>query len=113
MARFKLTAILSDIESSYGEFYQQGASLNLDRQKVPEKFWPLLPYARFWGLSDDWSRENLVEMAPSDVRKNLKDVVAEFDIALDEWLAGPEADEPNPSDEYIAFSAMRMAAYYA
>lgn len=30
--------------------------------------------------------------------------------AFDEWLAGPEADGPRFSPEYIAFSCLRMAA---
>ena len=72
----------------------------------------LLPYAEFWGIADDLEREILVKEAPADVQQNLKQVVAAFDNAMDEWLAGPEADDPRPSDEYIAYSAMRMAAYY-
>ena len=96
----------------YGSFYDRSPMLDLDQRKVPEEFWPLLPYAEFWGVADDLTREILVKQAPADVQHNLKEAVAAFDNALDEWLAGPEADDPNPSDEYIAFSAMRMAAYY-
>ncbi len=72
----------------------------------------MLPYAEFWGIADDWTREDLVKSAPPGARENLKQVVAAFDNAMDEWLAGPEADASDPSDEYIAYSAMRMAAYY-
>jgi len=32
------------------------------------------------------------------------------DTLVSTWLAGPEARSPQPSDEYVAFSAMRMAA---
>jgi len=96
----------------YGSFYDASPKLHLDRTKVPEKFWPLLAYAEFWGIADDLTREILVEQAPADVQRNLKEVVAAFDSALDEWLAGPEADNPTPTDEYIAFSAMGMAADY-
>lgn len=39
-------------------------------------------------------------------------VVAAFDDAMDEWLGVPEADAQEPSDEYVAYSAMRMAAYH-
>ena len=46
------------------------------------------------------------------MRGNLKDVVDQFDAALDDWLAGPEADGPTFSEEYIAFSALRRAADY-
>jgi hypothetical protein len=86
--------------------------LRLDRRKVPEKFWPLLPYAEFWGIADDWARQDLLKQAPAEIQRNLKQVVATFDNALDEWLAGPEADNPTPTDEYVAFCAMGMAADY-
>jgi len=94
----------------YGNFHGQSPKLNLDPRNVPEQFWPLLPYAEFWGVADDWTREGLVKQAPAEVQRNLKQVVAAFDDALDEWLAGPEADGTTFSDEYIAYTAMRMAA---
>jgi hypothetical protein len=96
----------------YGSFYDNSPKSHLDPRKVPERYWPLLAYAEFWGIADDLTREILVEQAPADVQHNLREVVAAFDSALDEWLAGPEAHNPHPSDEYVAFSAMRMAAYY-
>jgi hypothetical protein len=101
------------MQRQYGVFYCGSRNARLDRANVPESLWPLLPYAAFLGISDDWARERLVKEASVEVRRNLKDVVAAFDTSLDEWLAGSEADNPNPSNEYIAFSAMRMAAYYA
>ena len=94
----------------YGRYYDESPKLRLDRRKVPERFWPLLPYAEFWGFADDWTRQDLVDQAPPEVQRNLKQVVATFDRALDDWLAGPEAAGPSFSDEYIAFSALRMAA---
>ncbi len=96
----------------YGGFYTSSPMVRLDRSKVPEQFWPLLPYAEFWGIADDWTREDLIEKAPPEVLQNLKQVLATFDEALDEWLAGPEADDRSPSDEYVAFCAMGMAADY-
>jgi hypothetical protein len=110
----EISAILSteQMKQLYGSFYERSPKVRLDRRKVPEKFWPLLPYAEFWGVSDDWTREDLVKHAPADAQQNLKRVVAAFDTELDEWLAGPEADDHHPSDEYIAFVAMGMAADY-
>jgi hypothetical protein len=80
---------------------------------VPANLWPLLPYAEFWGITDDWAREDLVGEAPNEVLVNLRAAIVKFDDDLDKWLAGPEADDNCPSTEYIAFSAMRMAAYLA
>lgn len=110
----KITILTADeMRQWYGGFYTSSPMVRLDRSKIPQQFWPLLPYAEFWGLADDWSREELIEKAPSDVLQNLKQVIASFDKSLDEWLAGPEADNRNPSDEYVAFCAMGMAADYA
>jgi hypothetical protein len=102
-----------EISNRYGAFYQQSARLVLNRHKVPAALWPLIPYAVFWGVSDDVERESLVETAPREILDNLVGVVRAFDDQLDDWLAGPEAASANPSDEYIAFSAMRMAADFA
>ena len=101
------------MKQHYGSFYESSPNVALDQSKVPEQFWPLLPYAEFWGIADDWTREGLVDQAPTEVKTNLREIVARFDRALDEWLAGPEADNSDPSREYIAFTAMRMAADYA
>ncbi len=97
----------------YGSFFERSGNPHLDKARVPEDLWPLLPYAQFWGVPDDWQRESLVNDSPVQVIENLKAAVAAFEDGLDRWLAGPEAREANPSREYIAFSAMRMAADFA
>lgn len=85
--------------------------LNLDR--VPPVLHPLIPFAQTWGISDDLDRELAVERASPDQLAELKAIVGRFDDQLDAWLTGDEATEPQFSNEYIAFSAMRMAADYA
>ena len=85
----------------------------LDSKKVPIVLHPLIPYAEVWGITDDVIRETIVQGCPTDIAKNLKRLVAEYKVPLNEWLAGPEALSENPSKEYIAFSAMRMAADFA
>jgi hypothetical protein len=102
-----------EMQQRYGSFYNSSPMARLDKSKIPKQFWPLLPYAEFWGIADDWTRQDLVKSAPPDVRENLKRVIAAYDGALDEWLAGPDAGNRNPSDEYVAFCAMGMAADYA
>ena len=72
----------------YGRFYDRGAKQHLDRRNVPEKFWPLLPYAEFWGIADDLTREILVKEAPADVQHNLKPAVAVFDNANGRMAGG-------------------------
>ncbi len=84
--------------------------MKLRLESVPVPLRPLIHYAEFWGASDDGLREAMVEAAPEEVKVNLVAVVSEFDDEFDEWLAGPDADAPTPTPEYIAFSAMRMAA---
>lgn len=94
----------------YKSFYRRGAHHHLDRTKVPRPLWPLIPYAEFWGIADDWTRQDLVKDAPLEVQQNLKQVVENYDPEFNHWLAGPEAEHPPFSDEYIAFTTLRMAA---
>jgi hypothetical protein len=82
----------------------------LDLQRVPPPIRALLPLAERFGIADDGAREQVVRAAdPHEVRA-LVASVREHDDALDMWLSGPEAAGPEWTDEYIAFSAMRMAA---
>lgn len=108
----KTSAVLSreEMRNQYGSFYEESSKLSLDKRKVPNNLHKLIPYVEFWGISDDLIRENLVEKAPQTVLKNLSAVIEEYDDMLDEWLCGEEAESENPSKEYVAFSAMRMAA---
>jgi hypothetical protein len=101
---------LEAMKENYGTFFDSVALLPLDQARVPEKLRRLIPYAAFWGRGDDRARESLVRKAPKEVQRNLKEVVAANDDLLDEWLSGSEASAPRPSLEYVAFSAMRMAA---
>lgn len=98
------------MQQLYGDFYQRRAHHKLDSSKVPRTLWPLIPYAEFWGIADDWARQDLVRAAPPEAKQNLKQVVERYDDDFDEWLAGPEAEHPPFSDEYIAFTTLRMAA---
>ena len=103
----------AEMEARYSEFIASTKLLRLDSTGVPEGLRPYIPFAELRGLSDDLERELLVERAPLAAKTDLTRLVEKIDDALDEWLAGPEADNPFPSPEYVAFSAMRMAADYA
>lgn len=100
------------IRSEYGEFLLESSTVEFDSNDVPENLRHLIPYASFWGLADDLAREQLAEKAPDPLKRSLKKLITDNDDALDEWLAGEEASNPDPSDAYVAFSALRMAADY-
>jgi hypothetical protein len=87
--------------------------IELNPDRVPPELHPLIPFAQTWGIADDFDRELAVERSSPDQLAELKAIVGRFDDQLDTWLAGDEATEPRFSNEYIAFSAMRMAADYA
>ena len=107
--------VLNEVEMRelYGAFYEHGGNIALDESRIPQQLWPLIPYAAFWGISDDLLRERLVREASIPVKKNLKMVAEAFDNLLDDWLAGPEASDAAPTEEYVAYSAMRLAAEFA
>lgn len=94
----------------YGTVYLEYPHVAIKKERVPQSLWPLIPYAQFWGIADDAAREGLVRSLPREVLDNLVSVVRAFDDYLDDWLSCPEASSGKPSREYIAFSAMRMAA---
>jgi hypothetical protein len=96
----------------YGEFYASAKKVKLDEANIPKPLRPLIPYAEIWGISDDGYREELAESAPAVAREDLIAIVDEFNTEFDRWLTGPEADLSEQSEEYVAFSAMRMVRYY-
>ena len=100
------------LKERYGIFFNSSPRVHLDRRNVPEKYWALLPYAEFWGIADSSTRMDLIDRAPADVRRNLKQVVGASDDMLEEWMLAPDTDTLNPTDEYVAFAAMIMAADY-
>lgn len=77
---------------------------------IPEDFRHLLPLAQKYGISDDVYRSDLVESISDEEKAELKEFLETYDDKLDVWLAGIEAAGPDFSEEYIAFSALRMAA---
>lgn len=81
----------------------------LQVERVPLLLRDLVPYAEILGIADDLQREQIMEAVPDNVMSVVVLAVRLLDDELDEWLAGPEADDPNPSDEYVACSALRMA----
>src|SRR5688572_8405117 len=84
--------------------------VSLSTKNVPQSLQCLIPIAERWGISDDMLRSDARRKASAAEIEYLRKVVSHFDDELDHWLAGPEASDPNPSPEYLAFSNMRMAA---
>lgn len=99
------------LKRRYGEFFER-RTIPLDTNKVPPAFRLLIPYAELWGIGDDIYRDELVKNAPPTAKADLLALGGEFDAPLDSWLAGPDADSRPLSEEYLAFTHMRMAFDY-
>jgi len=70
-----------------------------------------LPLALKWGLSDDVARTEQVDQASTDELNELLEQTSTLNLQnLGRWLTGPETDSESPSDNYVAFSALWMAA---
>lgn len=82
----------------------------LNPKNVPGQFHHLIPLAEKYGISDDCYRIDLIETLDEKELKECAAFLEYYDQVLDEWLAGPEADGPSYSQEYIVFSALGMAA---
>ncbi|MGJ3255021.1 MAG: hypothetical protein ACFE0K_01725 [Alcanivorax sp.] len=85
----------------------------MDLARVPKPLHHLAILARKYGVTDDLDREQIVESVTPEELDQLMRAVYGADDSFDAWLAGPESSGPEFSDEYIAFSALRMAADYA
>jgi hypothetical protein len=83
--------------------------IKLDPALVPPGLRHLIPLAERFGVSDDLIRQDVVAKTPAGEMNTIRQVVEEYNNLFDEWLAGPEAIGPTFSDEYIAFSCLRMA----
>jgi hypothetical protein len=101
---------VEEMRKKYGLTAANRPGIHLDPQKVPENLRHLIPYAELWGVGDDLIREDLLQSASPEALEDLQRVVQEHDDLLDDWLAGPEAESAEPSEEYLAFTTMRMAA---
>lgn len=82
----------------------------LNLSNIPESLHSLVRLAERFGVADDFARELVRKGASQDELWQLDRQVTLHSDELDAWLAGPESNGPSYSDEYIAFSAMRMAA---
>jgi len=102
---------LLSLKEKYDDFFLSREVSQLSEENVPVLLRPYIPYAAFWGIADDIDRESLVQRAPKEVLDDLRATITVIDPLLNEWLGGEEADKDPPSEEYIAFSAMRLAAW--
>lgn len=104
---------VEEMRRRYGLVAENRPIIRLDPGNVPENLRHLVPYAEFWGVGDDLIRDDMFRRAPREAIADLKRVIEAHEDLLDDWLAGPEAESSEPSAEYLAFSAMRMAADFA
>ncbi len=110
MSNESIDDTLQRMRASYGTFVDNITMVELNPKNVPKGLLAYLPYAALWGIADDVEREQRVMHAPAQAKQDLVRTVRLIEEQLETWLAGDEADSATPSKEYIAFSAMIMAA---
>jgi hypothetical protein len=82
----------------------------LEPNRVPSALIPLLPIAETWGIGDDFEREDAISSASLEELELLVHCIDGIsDQDLFGWLSGPEADNPKPSEEYLALTTLTMA----
>ncbi|BEV07757.1 hypothetical protein [Methylophilus sp. DW102] len=85
----------------------------LKHANIPNELHGLIFLASRFGIADDFQRERAIRSASKEEITLLKQAILEHEDAIDNWLGGSESSSAPFSDEYIAFSAMRMAADFA
>ena len=84
----------------------------LDPSKVPSDCHKFIPLAEKYGISDDGYRIDVLESLDEEEKKELIVFLENYPESLDAWLSGPESKSTSPSDEYITFTSLVMAADY-
>jgi hypothetical protein len=100
----------AQLREKYGLTAENRPTITLNPRRVPASLRPLIPLVEIFGISDDLIREDVVSKSPREATLQLKWAVEKYADELDQWLAGSEAAANKPSQEYVAFSAMRIAA---
>ena len=98
------------MQKKYGLYAENRPTILLNAGNVPEPLRHLIPLAEQFGMSDDLIRADVVRKTPQEEIERMRKTVLDHDDAFDEWLAGPEADGPEFTTEYIAFACLQMAA---
>ena len=65
--------------------------------------------AERWGVGDDFDRDAVVDQAPAQDLRELAHCLDDVDDSFWQWLAGPESFSADPSEEYLAMTALTMA----
>lgn len=101
------------LQEKYGLTAENRPIIKLDQGNIPPQFRFLSTLAEIWGVSDDIIRNDVIQKASIEELQQLVDIVIPVEASLDDWLGDPQASKPKPSDEYIAVSCLRLAAYEA
>lgn len=99
-----------EMRNRYGLFAENRPTVSLNPVNVPTALQSLIPFAEYFGVSDDLIRSDVLRKAPPEKLQEMREAVHRHEMDLEAWLAGPAAEGPNYSAEYIAFSALVMAA---
>lgn len=97
-----------EIGNAMGINHQLLKLVEFSSLEAPENVRSLVPHARIFGIADDHERTQLFERTSVDVLRRIKADIESLDSLLDDWLAGDEAHSDDPTNAYVAFSAMRM-----
>jgi len=98
-----------ELREKYGLTARNCPTIHLDSSRVPAQFRQWISLAERWGIGDDLIREDCVHKATAEELRELLAFGDAYDTVLTEWLAGSEADSPQPTQEYIAFTCLGMA----
>lgn len=98
-----------ELRQKYGLTAENRPTIRLRPSRVPKKFRRWIPLAERWGIGDDLIREDSIQKATAQELSELLSFGDVYNSVLAEWLAGPDADSPRPTQEYIAFSCLGMA----
>ena len=102
-----------ELREKYGGIPRTRPAPEIIPDDVPEVLRLLIPLAEKWGIvEDDWVPQDVVRKVPREELEHIVESIYPHEVEsehLDEWLAGPEAEGPEYTEAYLAFTELRQS----
>lgn len=92
--------------------HEEAKPPKLNPDRVPSDCHKYISLAEKYGIADDGYRIDVLDCLCEGEKQELREFIRSCPPSLNDWLCGDEAKSKTPSDEYVAFTALVMAADY-
>lgn len=92
--------------------HEEAKPPKLNPGKIPKDCYQYISLAEKFGIADEGYRIDLLDSLGENEKEELRSFIRSCPSSLNNWLCGKDSESKEPSDEYITFTALVMAADY-